>query len=78
MNVTIFSKPNCIQCKMSKSWFKGNNIDVVEIDITLDENYLYQMEIMSLGFRTVPVVKIGEEYVNGFAPNKFKEILKIN
>ncbi|MGC3593162.1 glutaredoxin-like protein NrdH, partial [Enterococcus faecalis] len=54
MNVKIFSKHNCIQCKMAKRFLSENNIafEVINIDAQPDGiDWLKEQ-----GFQSVPVI----------------------
>lgn len=31
--ITVYSKPNCMQCKMTKMWLTQNNIPFEAVDI---------------------------------------------
>ena len=31
--LTVYSKPNCIQCEMTKMWLKQNKIEFENVDI---------------------------------------------
>mgnify|MGYP006439437601 CR=1 FL=1 len=64
MKVEIYSKPTCLFCNKAKEWFKQNNIDYVEKDITINENKQELKE--KIDFKTVPQIFIDDEYIGGY------------
>jgi len=69
MTTTIYTTPTCAYCKAAKEFFKKNNVQYSEIDITTDPA---QMDVMikKSGQMGVPVIvaeKDGqEEIIVGF------------
>ena len=56
----IYSTPTCVYCKTLKGYFKKNNIEFEDIDISKDEQQLQKM-IKDSGQMGVPVVDIDGE-----------------
>lgn len=71
--ITIFSKNNCMQCKMSKKFLEQHGADFEEIN--LDEVPEKIDYVKSLGFTSAPVIEAGDVVFSGFQPNKLKELL---
>lgn len=71
--ITVFSKNNCMQCKMTKKFLEQNGADFQEINI--DEQPDKVKYVKSLGFTSAPVIEAGEVVFSGFQPAKLKEIL---
>ncbi len=71
--ITIFSKNNCMQCKMTKKLLDKEGADYQEINI--DERPDMIDYVKDLGFSAAPVVKAGEIIFSGFQPAKLKEII---
>lgn len=70
--INVYSKNNCIQCKMTKNWLTDNDIKFKEINI---EDELEGLEhLMMLGLSSLPVVEYKDVLFTGFAPNKLKEL----
>ena len=73
--VTVYSKPDCVNCVLTKNWLVGNDTDFESIDIFESEeamNYVSQ----DLGFMGVPVTVIeGQEPFNGFRPDLLEKYL---
>lgn len=74
--VKIYSTPTCVYCKTLKGYFKKNNIEFEDIDISKDEQQLQKM-IKDSGQMGVPVVDIDGEIITGFDKQKIDKLLKI-
>ena len=70
--VTIYSKNNCVQCKMTKRFLDTNHVEYREIN--LDEQPEYIDHVKSLGFNAAPVVQTPIEAFSGFQPGKLKKL----
>ena len=75
--VTIYTTPTCGYCKMAKEFFKENNIEYTEKDVTIDEE-AREVMIQKSGQMGVPVIVIGEELAVGFDKDKISELLELN
>lgn len=52
--IKVYSKPNCVQCEMTKEFLKQNNVEFEEVNVFEDEEAL---ELIKLhGFKRLPVV----------------------
>ncbi|MGT2948706.1 redoxin NrdH [Streptococcus devriesei] len=71
--ITVFSKNNCMQCKMTKKFLEQNNIDFQEINI--DEQPDKIDYVKSLGFTAAPVIEAGDIVFSGFQPAKLKALI---
>lgn len=71
--ITVFSKNNCMQCKMTKKFLEKAEADFEEINI--DEQPEQVDYVKSLGFTAAPVIQAGDVVFSGFQPDKLKEIL---
>ncbi|HLG30167.1 MAG TPA: glutaredoxin domain-containing protein [Candidatus Brocadiales bacterium] len=72
-NVKIYTTPTCPFCKKAKDFFKSSNIAFEEIDVSKSKD---AMEFLAeKGFMGVPVIAIGEEYIQGF-DEKVKQRIK--
>lgn len=76
MEVTIYSTPVCQYCQAAKDFFTENNVEYTEVDVASDAEKRQEMIEMT-GQMGVPVIKIGDDVVVGFAEDKLKELLKI-
>lgn len=71
--ITLFSKNNCMQCKMTKKLLDKEGANYQEINI--DEQPDMVDYVKSLGFTSAPVIKAGDISFSGFQPSKLKEII---
>lgn len=72
MTITVYTKPECPQCRATyKALAKhGMNYSVVDItEVTEARDY-----VMSLGYLQAPVVVAGEDHWSGFRPDRIKAI----
>lgn len=65
---TVYTKPNCIQCDMTKRLMdkigvEYNTVDIVENPAELDK-------LIELGYRAAPVVVTDGDSWAGFQPEK--------
>ena len=72
-SITLYSKNNCMQCKMTKKFLEQNGATFEEINI--DENPEQVDYVKSLGFTAAPVVKAGDVAFSGFQPAKLKDLI---
>lgn len=52
--ITVYSKPNCVQCEMTKEFLKQNNVDFKEVNVFEEEEALELIQLH--GFKRLPVV----------------------
>lgn len=71
--VTIYSKNDCVQCKMSKKFLDQHNVAYTEIN--LDEQPEYIEHVKNLGFSAAPVIETENEVFSGFQPTKLKALV---
>ena len=57
--LTVYSKPNCIQCEMTKMWLKQNDIPFEAVDIEANPGALELLK--HYGCSSLPVVAIDDE-----------------
>jgi len=71
---TVYTKPNCVQCDMTKRYMDKNGIDYDTVDITQNEAALEM--ILQMGFSSAPVVISDSGAWAGFQPDKIN-LLKV-
>ncbi len=76
MRVTIYTTPECAYCKMTKEFFRQNNISYEERDVSTDDNAREEM-IAKSGQLSVPVIDIDGKIIIGFDEAAVKELLKL-
>ena len=72
--VTVYSKPDCMQCKFTKGWLDQNNVAYESVDVTADEKALEYVKD-ELGYQAVPVVVTDTEHWYGFRPEKLAKLV---
>ena len=65
--ITIYSKPNCMQCEFSKKYLKDKGVEFKEINVFEDDEALKMLR--DAGYSQMPVVSIEGEFHTGFQPN---------
>ena len=74
--VILYTTPACPYCYTLKSFFKENNIDFEEIDVSHNEKAKEDL-IERTGKIEVPVVDIDGQTIIGFDKEKISKLLKI-
>ncbi|TLQ10112.1 redoxin NrdH [Lactococcus cremoris] len=70
--VTVYSKNNCMQCKMVKKWLSEHEIAFNEINI--DEQPEFVEKIIEMGFRAAPVITKDDFAFSGFRPSELAKL----
>lgn len=65
--ITIYSKPNCVQCNATYQALDSKQIAYQIIDLTKDTQALEL--VRKLGYQQVPVVVAGDKHWAGFRPD---------
>ncbi|SFV40213.1 glutaredoxin-like protein NrdH [Ligilactobacillus acidipiscis] len=74
MSLELYTKNNCIQCKMTKKFLTEHNISFGEKNITETPEYIDYLK--NKGFRSVPVLEDGNQpIINGFRPDLLKKLI---
>ncbi|MGT2895253.1 glutaredoxin-like protein NrdH [Streptococcus entericus] len=71
--ITVFTKNNCMPCKMTKKFLTENGVDFEEINIEEQPEKIDYVK--SLGFSSAPVIEAGDIVFSGFQPAKLKELI---
>lgn len=69
---TVYVKPACVQCDMTKRMLNNLEIDYDTVDITEDQDALDM--ILSMGFKSAPVVITDNDAWAGFQPDKINSL----
>lgn len=69
---TVYTKPSCVQCDMTKRYMDKNGIKYTTVDITQDPDALEM--ILGMGFSSAPVVVTENDSWAGFQPDKLETI----
>ena len=75
MNITVYSKPNCGACDITKQWLDSNNLPYESINAYEDEQAM--AELQKHGFMSFPVVTVNgfDRAWTGFELNRLEELL---
>lgn len=77
--LTVYSKPNCMQCEMTKIWLTQNKIPFEVVDIEANPG-AFEL-IKHYGYSSLPVVSIDDEISDnskswsGFQIDKLEALL---
>ncbi|MBI2476014.1 MAG: glutaredoxin family protein [Candidatus Taylorbacteria bacterium] len=74
--VTIYTTPTCVYCKMTKAFFKENNVQYEEKDVSADRAAADEM-IKKSGQMGVPVIDIDGQILTGFDKEGLSRLLNI-
>ena len=66
LEVIIYTTKSCGYCILAKNLLKKYNIKYNEIDVSNNIETKKEMEIKSLGEKTVPQIFFGQNHVGGF------------
>lgn len=73
MTVTVYGKPNCVQCVYTEKKLKEAGIDFRKVDVTQDSEARKTVE--DSGMNQLPMVVAGQETWHGFKPDKIKGLV---
>ena len=60
--LTVYSKPRCMQCEMTKMWLSQNKIEFETVDIEANPGAFELLK--HYGYSSLPVVVIDDEFDN--------------
>lgn len=72
MAITVYSKPNCVQCNATYRALDRASLPYETVDISLDAEALEQVK--SLGYVQAPVVMAAGDHWSGYRPDKIKAL----
>ena len=74
--VTIYTTPSCVYCRMAKQFFQENSVNYEEKNVATDTEARDAM-ITKSGQMGVPVIEVDGKIVIGFDQPRLKELLNI-
>lgn len=74
--VTIYTTPTCVYCKMTKAFFRENNVAYEEKDVSTDAAARNEM-ITRSGQLAVPTIDIDGQIIVGFDKESLSQLLNI-
>lgn len=72
MDITVYSKPLCVQCDATKRALNKAGLAYDVVDVTEDAEALAR--IKALGYMQAPVVITSQDHWSGFRPDKIKAL----
>jgi glutaredoxin-like protein NrdH len=72
MTITVYTKPNCVQCNATHKALDNEGIAYDKVDISLDDDA--RDYVMALGYLQAPVVVAGGQHWSGFRPDRIKAL----
>lgn len=77
MSITVYTKPNCMQCQMTYRALDSANLEYEVVDIT-EVPAALEYVTEELGYRQAPVVVVvdDDDHWSGFQPDQIKRLTK--
>lgn len=75
MDVTIYTNIGCSACHMAVDFMKRHKVTFTERNLADDP--AARDELIAMGFRAVPVIKVGTETMLGFSAPKLRKMLSL-
>ena len=72
MAITVYTKPQCVQCGATIKALEKAGLDYELVDITTDTDA--RDYVMALGHLQAPVVVAGTDHWAGFRPDRIKNL----
>lgn len=69
---TVYTKPSCVQCDMTKKMLDKIGVEYDTVDIT--QNPVALAMILDMGFKSAPVVITDTDSWAGFNPDKINSL----
>jgi len=69
---TVYTKPSCVQCDMTKRMLDKIGVEYNTVDITEDSAAMEM--VLGLGFKSAPVVITDTDSWAGFNPDKINSL----
>lgn len=79
MTITVYYKPQCAQCSLTKRKLRDEGVDYTTIDLT--QSMAALDFIMGLGYKQAPVVVVRDEddfitdHWSGFRPDRIEKVV---
>jgi glutaredoxin-like protein NrdH len=72
--ITVYSKPDCVQCKFTYKKADQLGIPYTVVDITEDKEA--RDMVVGMGYQQAPVVVAGDQHWSGFKPHHLEAIAR--
>ena len=74
MSITVYSKPDCVQCDATYRALAKHGLEYEVVDITQDEEAL--QTVKALGYQQAPVVFADGDHWSGYRPDKVRALAR--
>lgn len=75
MSITVYSKPNCVQCNATYRALDKQGLPYEVVDLTQDAEAMESVK--ALGYQQAPVVFADGDHWAGFRPDKIKALAAV-
>jgi len=72
--IVMFTQAGCKYCAGAKEYLSQHGIDYVERNISRDQSAFD--DLRALGYRTAPIIFVGDQVVIGFNVSRLEELLR--
>jgi glutaredoxin-like protein NrdH len=72
--ITVYTKPNCVQCDMTKRFLDGAGLDYLVEDITDSKNEAQLADFLERGYMAAPIVVTDNKTWSGYQIDNLKEL----
>lgn len=69
--IVLYSMKNCVHCQTVKQYLEKKGIQFRLCDVKTASG---QKEFYKTGMRSVPVLKIGDQWLHGFTVSQFEQM----
>jgi len=73
MNVTVYTMHGCSACARAKEFLDRNHVKFTELNVSEDSRA--REELLAMGYRAAPVIKVDNQTMLGFDADKLKQFL---
>lgn len=73
MNVTVYTMHGCNACHHAKEFLTRNGVEFTERNVSEDAKA--REELLAMGYRAAPVIKVDNQAMLGFDAEKLKHFL---
>jgi glutaredoxin len=74
-DVVIYTTPGCGWCRRAMAYFDKKGVDYTNRDVSSDPEAYADYESITGGRSGVPVIVVGDEWMQGWNPGRFDELL---
>ena len=73
MNVTVYTMHGCSACNHAKEFLTRHGVEFAERNVSEDSEA--REELLAMGYRAAPVIKVDNQTMLGFDAEKLKQFL---